>query len=42
VSDYRVYRGDVLLGAFTMTGSDMPWWKGQHASEKGAIGEPVE
>jgi hypothetical protein len=28
VPDYRVYRGDVLLGTLTRTGSDMPWWGG--------------
>lgn len=26
--DYRIYRGDVLLGTLTRTGSDMPWWLG--------------
>ena len=26
--DYYVYRGDVLLGILTRTGSDMPWWEG--------------
>jgi hypothetical protein len=28
VPDYRVYRGDVLLGTLTHTGGDMPWWHG--------------
>lgn len=26
--DYRLHRGDVLLGTLTGTGSDMPWWQG--------------
>jgi hypothetical protein len=28
VPDYRVYRGDVLLGTLTRTGADWPWWEG--------------
>ena len=26
--DYRVYRGDQLLGTLSRTGADMPWWDG--------------
>ncbi len=26
--DYRVHRGNVLLGTLTRTGSDWPWWHG--------------
>jgi hypothetical protein len=28
MADYRVYRGDRLLGTLTRTGMDMPWWEG--------------
>jgi hypothetical protein len=28
VPDYRVYRGDLLLGELTRIGSDMPLWSG--------------
>jgi hypothetical protein len=28
MADYRVHRGETLLGSLTRTGHDMPWWDG--------------
>ena len=33
--DYRVYRGTVLLGTLTRTGTDMPWFEGTFRAAPG-------